>query len=157
MCPNVARARRLMACRHDTCHTDAADAGPVPRRPGGPALNAAGPPASAGAADSGAWPAHHRIGSFEIVAVLRSGDSGLLYRAWDHALAQPVLLEEFLPPALAQRDAQGQMRPSLPAAAAVLERAGRLFVDEARCWRAASTRAWRACCSCWKPTARPTA
>ena len=93
------------------------------------------PTGTAGAAAaeaSGPWPAHHCIGSFEIVTVLRSGDAGVLYRAWDHALAQPVLLEEFMPPALAHQDAQGQMRPSLPAAAAVLERAGRLLIEEAR-------------------------
>ncbi len=78
------------------------------------------------------WPAHHRIGSFEIVQLLRAGDAGNLYRAWDHALARPVILDEFLPPALAHRDREGQMRPSLPAAAPMLERAGRLFVDEAR-------------------------
>jgi len=111
-------------------------AAPIPPEPAGAAApGAAGMPGGAGATAAevtGPWPPHHRIGSFEIVAVLRTGDAGVLYRAWDHALAQPVLLEEFLPPALAHRDAQGQMRPSLPAAAAVLERAGRLFIEEAR-------------------------
>ena len=92
----------------------------------------AGTAGAAAAVEPGPWPAHHRIGSFEIVTVLRTGDAGVLYRAWDHALAQPVLLEEFMPPALAHQDAQGQMRPSLPAAAAVLERAGRLLIEEAR-------------------------
>ena len=82
--------------------------------------------------DSRAWPEHHRIASFELVTALREGDTGITYRAWDHALARPVILEEFLPAALAQRGPDGFMVPALPAAAPRLERAGRLFIDEAR-------------------------
>ena len=79
-----------------------------------------------------AWPAHHRIDGYELVAALRESDSGILYRAWDLALSRPVLLEEFLPVALAQRGEDGLMRPALPAAAPLLDRARRRFAEEAR-------------------------
>lgn len=72
------------------------------------------------------------VGAYEVLALLRAGDAGPLYRVRDAALGRELMLEEFLPPALATRDAAGQLQPALPAAAPLLERARRRFVDEAR-------------------------
>ena len=75
---------------------------------------------------------HPSVGGYEVLALLRAGDAGPLYRVRDAALGRDLMFEEFLPPALAARDAAGQVRPALPAAAPVLDRARRRFVDESR-------------------------
>lgn len=78
------------------------------------------------------WPPGHRIGPFELQAVVARGPSGLVYRAWDHALARPAAVKEYLPAAWARRDESGAVHPAAPAAAAVFERGRQAFVAEAR-------------------------
>jgi len=75
---------------------------------------------------------HPSVGGYEVLALLRAGDSGPLYRVRDAALGRDLMLEEFLPPALVTRDAAGQLQPAVPAAAPLLDRARRRFVDESR-------------------------
>jgi len=66
------------------------------------------PPAAApGAATP--WPRGQRVGSFELIEAVAGGAGGYLYRAWDHALARQVAVKEYLPPALAARDAHGDV------------------------------------------------
>lgn len=78
------------------------------------------------------WPPGHRIGPFELQAVVARGPAGLVYRAWDHALARPAAVKEYLPAAWARRDESGAVHPATPAAAAVFERGRQAFLVEAR-------------------------
>ena len=87
---------------------------------------------SGGLPPAAAWPARHRIGSFELQSVVVRGETGLVYRAWDHALARPVAIKEYLPAALARRDANGEAQPAEPDFAKLFERGRYAFVDEAR-------------------------
>ena len=67
-----------------------------------PHVSVAAPPAAR------PWPRGQRLGNFELIETVASGDGGFVYRAFDHALARQVAVKEFLPAALAGRDhAQG--------------------------------------------------
>lgn len=67
-------------------------------------------PFTAGAAMAAPWPRGHRIGNFELLEATARSPGGILYRAWDHALARPVAVKEFLPEGLAERGAGGELR-----------------------------------------------
>jgi len=82
--------------------------------------------------DAGAWPPGHRIGNFELQQALPRTGSARVYRAWDHGLARPVAVKEFLPAGLVHRDAHGDLRAADAAAAALFERGRQMFLDEAR-------------------------
>jgi serine/threonine protein kinase len=73
-----------------------------------------------------------RIGTFELQTVVSRTSSGVVYRGWDHELALPVAVKEYLPLRLAQRDAAGRVVALDLATAAAFERGLRAFVDEAR-------------------------
>ena len=75
-----------------------------------------------------AWPAGHRIGSFELQAVASCGANGIVYRAWDFALARAVAVKEYMPAAITQRDRHGQVRPLAPQDTEAFARGRRAFV-----------------------------
>jgi len=79
-----------------------------------------------------ALPARHRIGNFELLSVASRSSAGLVYRAWDHALARPVAIKEYLPTALALRDASLEIHSLGLACAAEFERGCAAFIEEAR-------------------------
>ena len=73
-----------------------------------------------------------RIGTYELQSVVSRTSSGVVYRGWDHELALPVAVKEYLPLRLAQRDAAGRVVALDLATAAAFELGLRAFVDEAR-------------------------
>jgi non-specific serine/threonine protein kinase len=79
-----------------------------------------------------ALPDGHRIGSFELQSAWHRSGTGLVYRAWDHALVRAVAIKEYLPAAWARRDARGEVHPFGPGTTAEFERGLHAFVDEAR-------------------------
>lgn len=79
-----------------------------------------------------AWPGRRRIGNFELQSVLVCGQAGLVYRSWDHALTRPVAIKEYLPAALAQREANGDVSLAGPDTTELFERGRYAFLDEAR-------------------------
>lgn len=81
---------------------------------------------------SGAWPAGHRIGSFEFRGVVAARPTAIVYRGWDHGLEVPVALKEYLPGALARRGAYGEIGPAEPALAEAFELGLRAFIAEGR-------------------------
>lgn len=84
------------------------------------------------ASPGNAWPAGHRIGAFELQAVVSSRSSAIVYRAWDATLGRPVAIKEYLPARLARRGPQGDVQPSGDEEAVAFRRGLDAFVDEAR-------------------------
>jgi serine/threonine protein kinase/peptidoglycan hydrolase-like protein with peptidoglycan-binding domain len=72
------------------------------------------------------------VGRYEIVALLRQGTLGFIYRARDRGLGRDVMIKEFLPAALATRSDSINVVPRAPELAADLHRARERFVEEAR-------------------------
>lgn len=80
-------------------------------------------------------PASHggqRLGSIELQRVLSTSGHAVIHQAWDHALGRPVVVEEYFPPTLARRDADGLVHPLGPETAARFEQGRAWFVDA---WR----------------------
>ena len=80
-------------------------------------------------------PTAFRLGHFELrgaeSGAARNADS-VLYRAWDHALARPVAVTEYLPAALARRAADGSVGPQSAGDAAAFSEGLERFIDLAR-------------------------
>ena len=76
-----------------------------------------------------------RLGPFELQGAepgaARHADS-VLYRAWDHALARPVAVTEYLPAALARRAADGSVAPQSAGDAAAFSEGLERFIDQSR-------------------------
>lgn len=53
-----------------------------------------------------ALPCGYRFNELEIKSVIGHGGFGIVYRAWDHQLERTIAIKEFMPAALATRDAQ---------------------------------------------------
>jgi serine/threonine protein kinase len=79
-----------------------------------------------------ALPPGQTIGRYEIVFLLRQDPFGPSYRGRDRELGHDVIIEEFLPPALAMRD-EIIVVPRSPAAADAFRWGRRRFADEGRC------------------------
>lgn len=79
-----------------------------------------------------AWPQGHWLGAIELQEVVACSASGIVYRAWDHGLAVPVAIKEYLPAQLAARATDGRVAPLTIEDAAAFERGLQAFVDEAR-------------------------
>ena len=80
-------------------------------------------------------PTAFRLGPFELQGAepgaARHADS-VLYRAWDHALARPVAVTEYLPAALARRAADGSVAPQSAGDAAAFSEGLERFIDQSR-------------------------
>lgn len=84
------------------------------------------------AAPGDAWGAGHRIGPFELQALVSARSGALVYRAWDATLGRPVAIKEYLPARLARRTPAGEVVPADAGAAAAYRLGLEAFVDEAR-------------------------
>jgi len=85
-----------------------------------------------GTAAAWAWPQGYWLGAFELQEIVACSASGIVYRAWDHGLAIPVAIKEYLPGQLAARTADGRVAPLAIENAVAFERGLQAFVDEAR-------------------------
>lgn len=72
------------------------------------------------------------MGRYRIESVLSAGAVGLTYRARDTRLGREVTVKEFLPPALARREANGFAMPRTTKAADEFARGRRHFLNEGR-------------------------
>jgi len=78
------------------------------------------------------WPKGHRLDAFELHEAVACSSTGIVYRAWDHGLALPVAVKEYLPARLAARGGDGRVAPLDGDSTAAFERGLMAFVDEAR-------------------------
>jgi len=78
------------------------------------------------------WPEGHRLGAFELQSAVGHSGAGIVYRGWDHALAIPVAIEEYLPSGLARRAADGDVLALDAGSTPAFVRGLNAFVDEAR-------------------------
>lgn len=85
-------------------------------------------------------PGGRRLGSIELQEPLGAGGHAVRWRGWDHGLGRAVIVEEYFPPALARRDADGHVRP-LDGAAERFAQGRAWFVD-----------AWRGLAQCDHPS-----
>lgn len=72
------------------------------------------------------------VGRYRIESILSAGAVGLTYRARDMRLGREVTVKEFLPPALARREANGFAMPRTSKAADEFARGRRHFLNEGR-------------------------
>ncbi|ATQ76389.1 protein kinase [Massilia violaceinigra] len=89
-------------------------------------------PATAPGASTSPLPNGHRMEEFEITGVLGVGGFGIVYRAFDHALARVVAIKEYMPAMLAVR--QGDLSIALRSErfAATFKSGQAGFINEAR-------------------------
>jgi len=85
-----------------------------------------------GTAAAWAWPQGTWLGALELQEVVACSASGIVYRAWDHGLAMPVAIKEYLPAQLAARTADGHVAPLAIENVAAFERGLQAFIGEAR-------------------------
>ena len=85
-----------------------------------------------GTAAAWAWPQGTWLGTLELQEVVAYSASGIVYRAWDHGLAMPVAIKEYLPAPLAARTADGHVAPLAIENVAAFERGLQAFIGEAR-------------------------
>ena len=74
----------------------------------------------------------HSLPDLHIQQVLAEGRSSAVYRALDMRSGDAVVLKEYLPAALARREASGQVQPLAPQLAAAYAAGLQSFLDEAR-------------------------
>ena len=67
--------------------------------------------AAAGAIAPLGLPLHTRLGEFEIIDVIGEGGFSIVYLARDHQLQRTVAIKEYLPGAIAYRNADGMVQP----------------------------------------------
>jgi non-specific serine/threonine protein kinase len=79
-----------------------------------------------------ALPARHRIGQIELQDAVHVGSAGVLYRGWDHGLAQSVAIEEYLPHGLARRLGNGHVDALDDGSRGAFELGRQAFSDKAR-------------------------
>ncbi|HEX4917254.1 MAG TPA: serine/threonine-protein kinase [Limnobacter sp.] len=73
-----------------------------------------------------------RLEEFEIESVIGVGGFGIVYKAMDHQLERPVALKEYLPAALAVRQASGHVKVRDPRHETTFKAGMRSFINEAR-------------------------
>jgi non-specific serine/threonine protein kinase len=89
-------------------------------------------PATGRGPSTEAWPGGRLKDRYELKSVATSGPAGLVYLAWDHEVGRTVAVKEYLPAALAERDAQHVVRPIGPDMVPGFERGLRAFIEESR-------------------------
>lgn len=97
-----------------------------------PAAAVASAAASAAAATSGALAVGKQLQDLQIQQLLAAGDTTTVYRALDTRLGRSVVLKEYLPRALAQRQGSGLVQPLAAHLAAVYGMGLQTFVQEGR-------------------------
>ncbi|MPW21304.1 protein kinase [Paraburkholderia sp. CNPSo 3157] len=90
--------------------------------------------ATSGASDGGArpLPAGHRLGDFELDAVLGIGGFGIVYRAFDRTLQRAVAVKEYMPSLLARRGGDFTVCLRAERFAAAFDSGRAAFLNEAR-------------------------
>ena len=84
------------------------------------------------AVDHDTLPVGSRLGEFEILQVLGIGGFGIVYLAMDHALERQVAIKEYMPVALAVRDAQHRVTLRSQSHAETYALGLKSFINEAR-------------------------
>ncbi|WP_374320707.1 serine/threonine protein kinase [Aquabacterium sp.] len=84
------------------------------------------------AVDHDTLPIGSRLGEFEILQVLGIGGFGIVYLAMDHALERQVAIKEYMPGALAVRDAEHRVTLRSQAHAETYALGLKSFINEAR-------------------------
>jgi serine/threonine protein kinase len=79
-----------------------------------------------------ALPTGTRLAEFEITGLIGIGGFGIVYQVYDHSLQRTVALKEYMPSALAMRDAQSHVALSSPRHREAFQAGLRSFVNEAR-------------------------
>lgn len=88
------------------------------------------PAPSAAAAMS--LPVGTRLGEFELLSVIGEGGFSIVYLAQDHSLQRTVAIKEYLPGAIAFRDAEGEVRPRFEKYDGTFRTGLQSFLNEAR-------------------------
>ncbi|MCS4292945.1 non-specific serine/threonine protein kinase [Comamonas sp. BIGb0152] len=73
-----------------------------------------------------------RLHEFELLNVIGEGGFSIVYLAYDHSLQRTVAIKEYLPGAIALRDAQGLIRPRYEKYDATFHTGLQSFLNEAR-------------------------
>lgn len=97
-----------------------------------PRVPASAAPAAGGAASSNVLPAGTRLAEFEVAGVIGEGGFGIVYRAFDHALQRVVAIKEYMPSALAARQADASVIVKSEQHRETFEIGLRSFINEAR-------------------------
>ncbi|GMV47333.1 MAG: hypothetical protein AMXMBFR66_27310 [Pseudomonadota bacterium] len=99
-----------------------------------PTLAAGGPPPRPAPEDDmgNGLPVGTRLGEFEITRLVGEGGFGIVYEAVDHSLGRHVALKEYMPSALAARNANSQVQVKSERHRETFEAGRKSFVNEAR-------------------------
>lgn len=73
-----------------------------------------------------------RLHEFELLSVIGEGGFSIVYLAYDHSLQRTVAIKEYLPGAIAFRDAQGLIRPRYEKYESTFNTGLKSFLNEAR-------------------------
>lgn len=103
---------------------------PISRSPESRSGPAAGPAARTAPPDPPRLPAGSAVGSFVLQKVQARDEFGIRYRATSSASAHEVIIEEYAPAQISQRDETGLLRPRSPAHAALWEEGLQAFLQE---------------------------
>ena len=87
---------------------------------------------SASAATAMSLPVGTRLGEFELLNVIGEGGFSIVYLALDHSLQRTVAIKEYLPGAIALRDAEGIVRPRFEKYETTFKTGLQSFLNEAR-------------------------
>lgn len=77
-------------------------------------------------------PLQTRLGEFEILEVIGEGGFSIVYLAHDHSLRRTVAIKEYLPGAIAYRNAEGVVQPRFPKYEGTFKTGLNSFLNEAR-------------------------
>ena len=77
-------------------------------------------------------PVGTRLGEFELLSVIGEGGFSIVYLAQDHSLQRTVAIKEYLPGAIAFRDAEGVVRPRFEKYEGTFKTGLQSFLNEAR-------------------------
>ncbi|MFO1294433.1 MAG: serine/threonine-protein kinase [Rubrivivax sp.] len=99
-----------------------------------PTLASGGPPPRPAPEDDmgNGLPVGTRLGEFEITRLVGEGGFGIVYEAIDHSLGRHVALKEYMPSALAARNANSQVQVRSERHRETFEAGRKSFVNEAR-------------------------
>lgn len=88
--------------------------------------------ASAPATDTSLLAIGTRVAEFEVTRLIGQGGFGIVYEAWDHTLERTVAIKEYMPTALATRQADGTVTPISAKHKETFDIGMRSFINEAK-------------------------